>query len=78
MTIISRLHKLNKLLRYKTKRRKKSMMKKISNCYKKSIKKYNKCINNTKCKKNTCEQKCWNNGRNSYKRCAKTKKQKFK
>ena len=34
--------------------------KKLSKCYKKSIKKYNKCINNNKCSKKTCEKRCWN------------------
>jgi hypothetical protein len=69
---LSRSTKSDKLSRAKT-----VGGKKISRCYKKSIKKYNKCINNKKCRRQRCEQKCWNKGINSYKRC-KAKKQKSK
>ena len=50
---------------------KKYKLKKISKCYKKSIKKYNKCIDKVKCVKKTCEQKCWNKGKKTYKKCKK-------
>ena len=41
----------------------------ISKCYKKSIKKYNKCIFLNKCKVDKCEQKCWKIGKNEYEKC---------
>ena len=43
----------------------------INPCYKKSIKKYNKCIRTTKCSKKKCEKKCWNKSKKNYKRCSK-------
>ena len=42
---------------------------KISPCYKKSIKKYNKCIKKTKCSQKKCENKCWKKGKKTYKKC---------
>lgn len=47
----------------------KNKYKKISRCYKKSIKKYNNCIKYTKCTKKTCENKCWTKGNKTYKKC---------
>ena len=52
---------------------KKSNWIKINSCYKKSIKKYNKCIQNNKCSKKKCEQKCWDKNKRNYKRCSKKK-----
>jgi hypothetical protein len=53
---------------------KKSNQIEISDCYKKSIKKYNNCVKKTKCNKKRCEQRCWNKGEKTYKKCKKKKK----
>ena len=50
---------------------KKKKWKKLSKCYKNSIKKYNKCIHSNKCSKKTCEKSCWNKSKINYKKCNK-------
>ena len=48
---------------------KKSNWVKINSCYKKSIKKYNRCIQKRKCSMKKCEKNCWKKGKTNYKKC---------
>lgn len=50
---------------------KKSNWIKISPCYKKSIKKYNRCVKNIKCSGKKCEKKCWKKSKKKYRECKK-------